>query len=239
MTFVSGTTPPPVAPPPEGPAAPQTDSSNAPEGAAKAPPGSSRLRLSGRDMAAITAVSLVIAFAIAIAVVTFTNKGSSDAVPDEEFLTPQDTGAAAGSLEVGNPVPNLDLKLFDGTTTTLDDLLDRPMVVNVWASTCTPCLREMPDFEAVHQDLGDSVSFVGIDSGESKADGQPFADKLGITYPLAEDPEQVHSNALDLVALPMTLFINTDGTLAHRRLGAMDEAALRSNIEKYLKVPSA
>ena len=77
-------------------------------------------------MAAITAVSLVIAFAIAIAVVTFTNKGSSDAVPDEEFLTPQDTGAAAGSLEVGNPVPNLDLKLFDGTTTTLDDLLDRP-----------------------------------------------------------------------------------------------------------------
>ena len=41
------------------------------------------------------------------------------------------------------------------------------------------------------------------------------------------------------VLLPMTLFINTDGTLAHRRLGAMDEAALRSNIEKYLKVPSA
>lgn len=101
-----------------------------------------------------------------------------------------------------------------------------------------PCLREMPDFERVHDDLGDRVGMLGIDSGETEAQGAPFAERVGATYPLAEDPDQAHSIALGLVALPMTLFVDADGTVAGQQLGAMDEAELRSNIERYLGVAS-
>lgn len=234
MTFVSGITPTPDPSSPDDTPADAAGQKSQPE----ATPASSAT-LSGRDLVKITAVSLVIAFAVAIGVVLLTNNGSdNDAVSIDEFLSDEESSAPTDAPEAGDLVPNLDLQLFDGTTTTLDQQLDRPMVVNVWASTCAPCLREMPDFEAVYQDLGDQVGFLGLDSGETKDDGAPFADQVGVTYPLAEDPDQAHSIALGLVALPMTLFINDDGTLAHRQLGAMDEAELRKNIDNYLDVAS-
>ncbi|HMS49068.1 TlpA family protein disulfide reductase [Candidatus Microthrix sp.] len=198
-----------------------------------------RWGLSRRDLVLISAISLVVAVIAAAVIVTLTGgKTDDDILSVEEFLEPQDPGATSGSAEVGEPVPNLDLRMFDGTTTTLDELIDRPTVINVWASTCAPCLREMPDFERVHDDLGDRVGMLGIDSGETEAQGAPFAERVGATYPLAEDPDQAHSIALGLVALPMTLFVDADGTVAGQQLGAMDEAELRSNIERYLGVAS-
>ena len=232
MTFVSGTIPTPDPSPPDDPGPPEDTPA---DGRAV----TARTRLSGRDLALITVASLVIAFGVAIAVVTLSNRnGAEQSVSVDEFLTQDDPGAADGAPQVGDLMPNLELQRFDGTSTTLDELLDRPLVLNVWASTCTPCLREMPDFEAVYQDLGDEVGFLGLDSGESAEEGAPFAAQVGATYPLAEDPDQAHSTRLGLVALPMTLFVNADGTLAHRELGAMDEAKLRANIDEHLGVAS-
>lgn len=227
MTFVSGTIP-----TPEAPSSGEADPSDAPTPAARS------AKLTKRELALITGISLVIAFAVAFAVVKLT-ASDDGAVSVEEFLNADDQSASeSGSAEVGERLPNLELQMFDDTSTTIGAIVDRPTVINLWASTCPPCLREMPDFEAVHQDLGDEVGMLGIDSGESKAQGAPFAEQVGVTYPLAEDPDQAHSIALGLVALPMTLFVDADGTLAGREMGAMDEAGLRSNIEKYLGVTS-
>ncbi len=266
MTFVSGATPTPEPPPSGGAELPDDASRNTdPEGLSHedGAPGSTphesdsapaddpkptgrpaangRWGLSRRDLVLITAISLAVAVVAALVIVTLTGGSGGtddDILSVEEFLEPQDPGTQSGAAEVGQPVPNLDLELFDGTTTTLDQFIDRPTVINVWASTCTPCLREMPDFESVHDDLGDQVAMLGIDSGETMAQGAPFAKRVGATYPLAEDPDQAHSIALGLVALPMTLFVDADGTVAGQKIGAMDEADLRANIDKYLGVAS-
>lgn len=240
MTFVSGATPTPEPPPSDKDATPENDDAATDERTADDRPARSAPTsvLSRRDLVLITAASLVIALVVAVAVVALTRGDADDGtVSVEEFLD-QKAPAQSEGAEVGESVPNLDLNMFDGTTTTLGDLIDRPTVINVWASTCAPCLREMPDFEAVHDDLGDRVAMLGIDSGETKAQGAPFAARVGVTYPLAEDPDQSHSVALGLVALPMTLFVEADGTVAGQQLGAMDEAELRSNIERYLDVAS-
>ena len=84
--------------------------------------------------------------------------------------------------------------------------------------------------------MGDQVAFLGLDSGESVDDGAPFAKERGVRYALAEDPDLERSTTLGLVGLPTTLFIDADGMLTGRKLGAMDEAELRSNIAKYLGV---
>ena len=246
MTFVSGATPTPEPPPSGGeelPENPVTEGDHAPshgpEPSGRRPAARGRWGLSRRDLTLITAVSLVVAVIAAVGVGMLMGDSTDDDILSvEEFLEPQDPGASSGAAEVGEPVPNIDLKMFDGTSTTLDELIDRPTVINVWASTCAPCLREMPDFERVHNDLGDQLGMLGIDSGETKAQGAPFAERVGATYPLAEDPDQAHSIALGLVALPMTLFVEADGTVAGQKIGAMDEADLRANIDKYLGVAS-
>ncbi|MEZ5382130.1 MAG: TlpA disulfide reductase family protein [Microthrixaceae bacterium] len=209
-----------------------------PDDATAGAPGSLRRRLPVRDLVIGTVLALVASVVVAVAVVSLTGNDQEDdgVVSIDEFLDREDPGAAPGSPEVGQPLPDLDLTLFDGSTTTLDAFVDRPTVLNVWASTCPPCLREMPAFQAVHEDVGKEVAFLGLDSGESIDDGEPFAKDRGVTYALAEDPDLERSTTLGLVGLPMTLFIDADGVLAGRKLGAMDESELRAKITEYLGV---
>ncbi len=76
--------------------------------------------------------------------------------------------------KVGQPASSIEYVTFDGRTTSLSEHRGRPMVVNFWASYCTPCITEMPTFEAVHQRV---PLFVGspweVDYLESVLQGKP------------------------------------------------------------------
>ena len=104
-----------------------------------------------RELAIGTIFALVVAIGAALVFVSLTNDDDDDNVVSiDEFLDREDPGAAPGSPEVGQPLPDIDLTMFDGSSTTLQGFVDRPTVLNVWASTCPPCLREMPAFQTVH-----------------------------------------------------------------------------------------
>ena len=60
-------------------------------------------------------------------------------------------------------------------------------VLNFWASTCTACQIEMPDFEKAHQFFGSNVTFLGIDVTDNQPAALAFARSVGVTYPLARD----------------------------------------------------
>ena len=115
-----------------------------------------------------------------------------------------------------------------------DDLHGRPLVLNVWASWCAPCRKEMPAFEQVHQQLKDTVAFLGLDQNDQEDAARRFAAQTGVTYRLAADPHGQASAKLGVAGLPTTLFIAPDGTLRGRRIGAMTAAQLRAAIRGYL-----
>jgi thiol-disulfide isomerase/thioredoxin len=115
-----------------------------------------------------------------------------------------------------------------------DDLHGRPLVLNVWASWCAPCRKEMPAFEQVHQQLKDTVAFLGLDQNDQADAARRLAAETGVTYPLAADPHGQASTKLGVAGLPTTLFIAPDGTLRGRRVGAMTAAQLRAAIRSYV-----
>lgn len=106
-----------------------------------------------------------------------------------------------------------------------------PVVLNVWASWCVPCLQEMPAFDVVHRDLGAQVSVVGV-TDDRPAAAEEMAERTGVGYPLLLDSEHDLLPELDIVGLPVTLFIDTEGTIVDRHAGELDEAALRAAIDE-------
>ena len=96
-----------------------------------------------------------------------------------------------------------------------------PAVVNLWATWCAPCRRELPAFQEVSERRPD-VRFVGIDIGEDAAKAEDFIDELGITFEQFVDERGELTDALGAAALPVTLVVDTDGTRGDRAPRADD-----------------
>jgi len=131
--------------------------------------------------------------------------------------------------------PDLTLAYFEGEAGTLDDLVGKPVVLNFWASWCPACVSEMPAFGEVHRRFGDRVSFIGINMQEVSLDAAAdLVERTGVGYPLVHDPNGEIFRAFDGVAMPTTVFIRSDGTVARIHAGTIFEDALISLIEDEL-----
>jgi thiol-disulfide isomerase/thioredoxin len=112
------------------------------------------------------------------------------------------------------------------------------LVVNFWATWCTPCRDEMPEFVKVQRELGGrGLQFVGI-AIDQPDKVQEFAVELGLNYPAliggygAMELSKALGNRLG--ALPFTVIVDRSGRVVHTQLGPLREASLRSIIGQLL-----
>lgn len=134
------------------------------------------------------------------------------------------------------PVPQARFNYFDGSVGTLADLAGTPAVINFWASWCPPCITEMPAFEAVHVELAAQVAFLGFNVGDEPEAARELAERTGVTYPLAEDPDSRIFRAFGGFGMPTTALVSPEGMIVHvisSRLRAQD---LRALIAEHLGV---
>ena len=138
---------------------------------------------------------------------------------------------------VGQPIPSTPYTAFDGSTTSLAAHAGKPMVVNFWASSCAPCIEEMPAFEAVHQDLGDDVTFVGLAVTDGETPARALAERTGVSYDLGFDPLGQIIIGSGGVVLPTTVFVAADGTILETHHKVLDQAGLRERIDHHFDLP--
>lgn len=110
---------------------------------------------------------------------------------------------------VGQRGPTFELPLVaDGGSISNRDLQGRPVVVNFWASWCTPCREEAALFEQKWQKYRDRVVFLGVNVQDSKSDAAAFVKEFGITYPVVRDVDQVLYRDMAVGGLPETFFLD-------------------------------
>lgn len=121
---------------------------------------------------------------------------------------------------------NFALPDLKGQTVRLDDFRGRWVIVNFWATWCTPCLLELPELQAFHQDHHLRAAVIGVNYEEAAARAiQPVADRLGITFPIAlSGGRPVHG--FDLKGLPTTFLVSPTGQLIDTHLGTVNAAML-------------
>jgi thiol-disulfide isomerase/thioredoxin len=143
---------------------------------------------------------------------------------------------AAACSEGGTGVPDsptaVEIAASDGRATTLDSFEGTPLVVNLWATWCKPCVREMPDFDSV-ADSSQGVRIVGVNVGDDPADAAAFATALGVSYEQFTDAQGALSDAFEVSGLPSTVFIAADGTVLEVTQGALSETSLRAKITSH------
>ncbi len=133
--------------------------------------------------------------------------------------------AQAGS---GGKAPAFSLASTDGGSVSLATLAGRPLVVNFWASYCPPCRAEMP---MLVRDVGGSkATLVLIDEGDSAEAATAFLRALGVEQPSLLDQDLSVGRAYGVSALPMTVFVSPDGTVAARNVGQLDERVLQAQL---------
>ncbi|WP_043110198.1 TlpA disulfide reductase family protein [Polycyclovorans algicola] len=127
-------------------------------------------------------------------------------------------------------IPQTELFTLEGSRTRLSDHVGTPMVVNLWASWCPPCRREMPVLAAA-QAQRDDVLFAFINQGESAAVITEYLqrDRLALENVLLDLQGEV-GQALQSQGLPATLFFNAEGRLVETHFGPLSGASLAAKM---------
>jgi len=117
--------------------------------------------------------------------------------------------------------PNLAVTTLDGKTFDLTAQKGKWVIVNYWATWCSPCLKELPDISAFVAKHKDKVAAIGLDFEDSpKADIEKFLGKHPLSYPVAQvDIDNPPKDFDPPRGLPNTYVIAPDGTVAKAFLG--------------------
>lgn len=125
----------------------------------------------------------------------------------------------------------------DGPPLTLAEVTEgQPAVVNFFASWCTPCIEEMPDFETVYRDVRDEVGFIGLAYQDGDTAALGIVEMTGVTYPTYTDIDGQAMVTFEGTNMPTTVFLNADGTVAEVRSRPLSENALRDAIDEHFEV---
>jgi len=128
-------------------------------------------------------------------------------------------------------LPNVELVNAGGNPVKMHSLSGKPMVINLWATWCPPCRREMPvlrDAQRSNQD----ITFVYANQGESVATVQSYLETQQLVLDnVLFDPAGTLAKQVGSVALPTTLFFNAQGTLVDTRIGELSAATLSQRLQ--------
>ena len=108
---------------------------------------------------------------------------------------------------------------------TLADYRGKVVLLNIWATWCTPCIVEMPTMEALHREFKNTdlrIVAVSIDQPQTEDQILQFVKDLGLTFEVLHDPEGDITRAYQATGYPETFVIGRDGVIRKKVIGAAD-----------------
>ncbi len=141
--------------------------------------------------------------------------------------------SAALRLMQNQALPQVSLRTLGGSAAELATLAaGKPTVVNLWATWCPPCRRELPTLAAAQQREA-AMNFVFVDQGEDAATVTRYLSsaKLELSNVML-DPASKLGRELGSTALPITLFYDANGRMVDTHLGALSESTLEGKLAR-------
>ena len=120
-------------------------------------------------------------------------------------------------------------------TVSLAAFRGRPVVLNLWATWCVPCRKEMPALAAANRRYGSRVEFVGVDHEDSRRLALQFVKRTGVAYPSAYDAKGVVGDRYGAYGLPTTFFISPTGTIVAQHTGRLRPEDIERYIQRLLR----
>ncbi|MDS1142265.1 TlpA disulfide reductase family protein [Pusillimonas sp. SM2304] len=142
-------------------------------------------------------------------------------------------GVLALLLRSAPPLPDLQLATLDERPVSLSAYAGRPIVLNLWASWCPPCRREMPVLEQA-QTAFPGVSFVLVNQGESAQQAKEFLQNEGLNLTdVLLDPSSEAMRKMRTGGLPTTFFFDAQGRMVDLHLGEITMSVLKDKASRH------
>jgi cytochrome c biogenesis protein CcmG, thiol:disulfide interchange protein DsbE len=184
----------------------------------------------------ISGLAMVLAVAVGGSIILRSGPHGSGVPQQRELADNSDLGAAvpAGPLaELHGQASEL-LGTDVAFTVRLHTLRGYPVVVNAWASWCTPCRSEFSLFAGASAQYGRRVAFLGADTDDSAGDARAFLTQHPVGYPSYQTSESRLSRLAVLEGLPTTIYLNPAGKVVHVHVGQYgSQEALDQDISAY------
>ena len=151
------------------------------------------------------------------------------------------SASAKEGLEIGNLAYDFSLKNYDGDTIALSSLRGKVVILNFWASWCSPCQLEMPGF----QNIQDGITAKGADadttiltvnmtdgSRETRDTAHGFLEAKGYTFPTVFDEDNsTVARLYQIYGIPATYILDKNGVIVQTFLGAAEEDKIQAALD--------
>ncbi len=145
-------------------------------------------------------------------------------------------------LKNGDTPPDFTLTSLDGENVTLSELRGKKVVLNFWATWCSPCKAEMPHMQNYYEQYAkkDNVEIIAVNltkaerdvTVDAKVDSvMTFRDSFNLTFPILLDPKNSAGLDYQILTIPTTYFIDSNGYIQLAIIGPMNAKMLKQYVE--------
>ncbi|MGE7910966.1 redoxin domain-containing protein [Lysinibacillus xylanilyticus] len=145
-------------------------------------------------------------------------------------------------LKNGDTPPDFTLTSLDGKDVTLSELRGKKVVLNFWATWCPPCKAEMPHMQNYYEQYAkkDNVEIIAVNltqaerdiTDDAKVDSvMTFRDSFDLTFPILLDPKNSAGEDYQILTIPTTYFIDSNGYIQRAIKGPMNVEMLKQYVE--------
>ena len=135
-------------------------------------------------------------------------------------------GCSSQAPRVGELAPDFQLPNLEGQSISLSDFRGEPVLVNFWASWCSPCIYEMPFIQEVYEEWSaKGLVMLAVDIGESLSTVKDFMQSGNYSFPVLLDINQYVALEYNIRSIPTTFFIDKDGIIQAIKVGPFSSKA--------------
>ena len=175
----------------------------------------------------------MIALAVLCAALVFFNlPDGAPGVAAQPTAAPVDAPDVPQGHEVGELLPDFALTQTDDASFVLSEHRGQIVVINLWATWCTPCVNELPYFDQIQREYGDEVAVLAIHSDLITDDVKAYLANYDYNLAFAVDEGgEVIASVGGSTMLPQTVVLDRRGVVTYNKVGSVTHEALRELIE--------
>jgi cytochrome c biogenesis protein CcmG/thiol:disulfide interchange protein DsbE len=174
----------------------------------------------GRGAGRLQTILVIVVGVIVLGTLAYVASGPGAA----DGVTQVDIAVSGKAPAVGDLPPAFTATTYEGGKVSLADYAGKPVWLTFGASWCADCRTEAPDVEATYQRYKDrGLNLLGVFIGESASDVSAYAERAGLTFPIAVDEADRVASAYQTLGIPTHFFIGADGRIEQIRIGALSK----------------
>ena len=176
-----------------------------------------------------------LALLLLAAVLVFVNLPEEKPLP--QVPPPDEAPAEAEPLprgsQPGEELPDFTVRCLDGSEFSLSAQRGKAVVINLWATWCTPCVKELPDFDRLQREHPDEVAVLALHSPPVTTDVQDWLSAFSYEIPFAVDEDGSVGQLLNAsTILPQTVIVGPTGVVSYNQSGALSYEKLLTLVEE-------